>query len=214
MDKLIKLTSVVAPVPGDDINTDIIFPARFLLLLDREGLGQHAFHEWRNAEEPFVLDSPEYCGASILACGHNFGIGSSREQAVWALHDLGIRCILAYSFGEIFQTNCIKNGVLPLILDVPSMQRIETMARNAKLIEVDLATLKLRLPDNSADITFNISESNRQALMSGQTDIDRMLIDDIDAIEQFESSQSFRSPWISISKERFTQLDTEPDAHE
>ena len=111
-----SLTSVAAPFPESDIDTDVIFPARFLLLLDKTGLGRLLFHERRfgngQPRPDFVLDRPPYDEARILVAGRNFGSGSSREQAVWALSDFGIRCVVALSFGEIFSANCFKNGVL------------------------------------------------------------------------------------------------------
>ena len=118
MQRFVSLTSIAAPLPDVDIDTDVIFPARFLLLLNRQGLGQHLFHERRrsSAQERFVLDRPPFDKAQILVAGRNFGCGSSREQAVWALTDFGIRCVIAPSFGEIFFANCFRNGVLALRL--------------------------------------------------------------------------------------------------
>ena len=119
MRKFTTLTSIAAPLDEANIDTDIIFPARFLLIMDKLGLGKYAFNERRNTgikESNFVLDTPPYIGSEILVTGARFGIGSSREQAVWALTDLGIRCIIAPSFGDIFYANCLNNGLLPICL--------------------------------------------------------------------------------------------------
>lgn len=213
MDELTTLVSVAAPLLEDDVDTDVIFPARFLLLLDREGLGRHAFSERRGLDQPFVLDTPECRGASILVCGHNFGTGSSREQAVWALADLGVRCIVARSFGEIFRTNCLKNGMLAITLDGDAMRRVEAVATARDSIALDLPNGTLALPEG-LPVRFDIADEHREMLMSGRDDTDRMLTDDLSAIEAFELRQAERMPWISIPEARFVSLDEETQHHE
>ena len=115
MEPFTRLSSRAAPLPQDNVDTDIILPARFLLITEKRGLGQYAFLEWREAGT-FVLDQPSWQGAQVLVAGDNFGCGSSREHAPWALLDLGIRAIVAPGFGEIFRANMLRNGMLPVTL--------------------------------------------------------------------------------------------------
>src|SRR3984957_9049014 len=146
MESFVSLTSVAAPLPDADIDTDVIFPARFLLLLNRQGLGQHLFHERRRSsgQERFVLDRSPFDKAQILVAGRNFGCGSSREQAVWALSDFGIRCVIAPSFGEIFYGNCFRNGVLPIILPDPEHHDVMLAATSGAPLTVDLEAQEIR----------------------------------------------------------------------
>ena len=148
MNPFTSLTSVAAPLPEGDVDTDIIFPARFLLLLNKDGLAEHLFHERRRAkgQPKFVLDTPPFDRAKILVAGENFGCGSSREQAVWAIADFGIRAILAPSFGEIFFNNCLKNGVLPIVMDRLAHTRAMKAALAEQPLTVDLEarTVSLR----------------------------------------------------------------------
>ena len=138
MNSFVSLTSIAAPLPDTDIDTDVIFPARFLLLLDRRGLGRHLFHERRAqaaAGAPFVLSRAPFDKAQILVAGRNFGCGSSREQAVWALADFGIRCVIAPSFGEIFYGNCFRNGVLAVTLGEPEHRDVMTAAASGVAVD-------------------------------------------------------------------------------
>ena len=149
-----KLTAVAAPLPEANIDTDIIFPARFLLLLEKKGIGAHLFNERRaktaNRNARFVLDQPPFDPAEILVAGANFGVGSSREHAVWALADFGIRCVIAPSFGEIFYANCFKNGVLPIVLSHRDTDAVMTDAQQGKPVTVDLEAQSVRLSDGRA----------------------------------------------------------------
>lgn len=207
MDRFEKLTSTAVPLLEDNIDTDVIFPARFLLLLDREDLGRHAFSERRNAQTPFVLDSPEYAGSRILVTGQNFGTGSSREQAVWALADLGIRCVIAPSFGEIFHANCFKNGVLPITLDKRQMQLVVAAALATEKITVDLDAQEVRF-DWGNRISFDIAPYHKRLLMLGLDELGLILTEEHSEIEAFERNRKQSAPWIDIAPERFASVKT------
>lgn len=148
MEPFVRLDAVAAPLAGDNVDTDIIFPARFLLLMEREGLGRYAFHDRRfdgaDRERPdFVLNRPPFRDAGILIAGANFGCGSSREQAVWALRGFGIRCVIAPGFGEIFLGNCYKNGVLPIVLAAETVAALALVASAGSRFVVDLVAMTL-----------------------------------------------------------------------
>ncbi|MBL6428988.1 MULTISPECIES: 3-isopropylmalate dehydratase small subunit [Maritimibacter] len=210
MEKLTKLRSVAAPLMEDAIDTDVIFPARFLLLLERDGLGRYAFNERRGGNEPFVLDQPPYDKAQILVTGETFGTGSSREQAVWALADLGIRCVIARSFGEIFHANCFKNGVLPIRLQGEDMARMEKAARAGEEVEVDLPSQTIRVGDTA--IAFEIEANRKRALMAGLDEIGAILTDDAEALAAYEERRARETPWLVLAPEQFGQIKSEEDA--
>ncbi|HBZ44564.1 MAG TPA: 3-isopropylmalate dehydratase small subunit [Maritimibacter sp.] len=210
MEKLIELKSVAAPLMEDAIDTDVIFPARFLLLLERDGLGRYAFNERRGGSEPFILDQPPYDKAQILVTGETFGTGSSREQAVWALADLGIRCVIARSFGEIFYSNCFKNGVLPIRLRGDEMAHIETAAEAGEEITIDLPAQEIRVADTT--IAFDLDANRKRALMAGLDEICTILSDDADAIAAYEKRRASETPWLVLAPEQFGQIKTEEDA--
>ncbi len=210
MEKLTKLRSVAAPLMEDAIDTDVIFPARFLLLLERDGLGRYAFNERRGGNEPFVLDQPPYDKAQILVTGETFGTGSSREQAVWALADLGIRCVIARSFGEIFHANCFKNGVLPIRLQGEEMARMEKAARAGEEVEVDLHSQTIRVGDTT--IAFEIEANRKRALMAGLDEIGAILSDDAEALAAYEERRARETPWLVLAPEQFGQIKSEEDA--
>ena len=203
MDKFITLTSLAAPLLENAIDTDIIFPARFLLLLDRAGLGKYAFNEWRG--NGFVLDTPPYDTAQILVTGENFGTGSSREQAVWTLADLGIRCVIARSFGEIFYSNCFKNGVLPIRLTGADMEAVEKAAEAQEKLTVDLEARSVTLPDGQA-IPFDIADHHRRALLAGLDEVGMILADHAQAIDRFEERRREQAPWLELSQDRLNAL--------
>ncbi|WP_449415545.1 3-isopropylmalate dehydratase small subunit [Ochrobactrum teleogrylli] len=163
-----NVQSVAASINENDLDTDIIFPARFLLLLDKKGLGEHAFHERRAARDtaPFILDLPPFDKAEILVAARNFGTGSSREQAVWALADFGIRVAIAESFGEIFYANCFKNGVLPIAVDKEDIMRIRASAEAGEILTVDLLTQSITLTSGPV-ISFDIPPHRKEALLRG-----------------------------------------------
>jgi 3-isopropylmalate/(R)-2-methylmalate dehydratase small subunit len=207
MEKFTRLASVAAPLPEADIDTDVIFPARFLLLLDRAGLAQCLFHERRqkgvSEQKPFVLDAPPFDKAAILVAGPNFGSGSSREQAVWALADFGIRCVIAPSLGEIFHFNCFRNAVLPVVLPPAEHARVMAAAERGAVVTVDLEAQEVRL-EGEAAIGFTIDPYRRRALLLGQDDIGAILADDAAAIEDFEARQRAETPWLHLSAEQLS----------
>jgi 3-isopropylmalate/(R)-2-methylmalate dehydratase small subunit len=209
MKSFVALTSIAAPFPEADVDTDVIFPARFLLLIDRAGLGRHLFHERRaqaSADAPFVLSRPPFDRAEILVAGRNFGCGSSREQAVWALADFGIRCVIAPSFGEIFYGNCFRNGTLPITL--PDAEHAEVMAAAASgtPLTVDLERQEIRLPEGRT-IAFQIEAHRRQALLLGLDQIGEILAGDAADIEAFESRQKTTAPWLYLDRDKLSYFD-------
>lgn len=195
-----RLQSVAAPMPDADIDTDIIFPARFLVLTQKAGLGPYAFYEKRFDEQgrerpEFVLHRPRWRGASILVAGPNFGCGSSREQAPWALADLGLRCIIAPGFGEIFQANCLNNGMLPIRLAPREHARVLAAAQSGAQLTVDLHSRSITLPEGEP-IVFEIAERARQALLEGRDEIERIRQQAGAQIAAFEAAQRQRQPWL------------------
>jgi 3-isopropylmalate dehydratase small subunit len=200
MERFIRLTGLAAPLPQANIDTDIIFPARFLLITQKTGLGRYAFYEWRHgpdgAETPdFVLNQDRFRGAEILVCGDNFGCGSSREQAPWALRDLGIRCLISTSFGEIFHANCLKNGMLPIVLGAGPVADLMAAAESGLLIEVDLTTQTVARR-GGRPLPFDIEPWRREALLEGWDEIAVVLNQDGDHIAAFEQGQRGLRPWL------------------
>lgn len=201
-----SLTSVAAPIPDADVDTDVIFPARFLLLTDKKGLGKHLFHERRhNAtnSEPFIIDQAPYDKAEILVTGPRFGVGSSREQAVWALADFGIRCVIAPSFGEIFFANCFKNGILPIVLGGAIHNAVMQLAHDGQPLTVDLERQCITTPDGK-NIAFDVDPHRRRALMLGLDETGAILADDADDIAAFEHQQKQTAPWLYLTNEQLS----------
>lgn len=196
------ITSVVAVVEEDDIDTDIIFPARFLLLPNKSGLGKHAFHERRNVAPgatPFVLDRPPFDKAQILIASRNFGTGSSREQAVWALTDFGIRCVIAASFGEIFFANCFKNGVLAIVRSGDEFSALQAAGRAGEEITVDLVAQTISTRGGLMQ-SFEVDRYRREALLEGLDEIGSILARDMDDVRAFEERQRAAQPWLYLDR--------------
>ena len=196
--------SVAAPLAGDNIDTDVIFPARFLLLPNKKGLGGQLFHEQRIARAgaaPFVLDSPAYRDARILVAGQNFGCGSSREQAVWALADFGMKCVIAPSFGEIFFANCFKNGVLALVETGERYADLLAAADAAAPVTVDLLGNCLTLMSGKALPIF-VDPYQRNALLQGLDEVGSILAHDEVDIVRFEHQQRRAEPWLYLGSEK------------
>jgi 3-isopropylmalate/(R)-2-methylmalate dehydratase small subunit len=199
-----KLTGVAAPLPMINIDTDMIIPKQHLKTIKRTGLGKALFDEMRyeadGAEKPeFVLNQPAYRKAQILVAGANFGCGSSREHAPWALLDFGIRCIIAPSFADIFHNNCFKNGILPIALPQEIVDRLMDDARkgaNAQ-ITVDLEKQEIVRPDGEV-ITFAVDAFRRHCLLNGLDDIGLTLQKGGD-VEGYESRQRAAQPWLSMA---------------
>ena len=197
MDPFVKLTGVVAPLDRVNIDTDQIIPAVFLKRIERSGFEDCLFFAWRFNEDgtpknDFVLNQPEYQNASVLVAGHNFGCGSSREHAPWALRDYGIRCVIAPSFADIFYNNCFKNGVLPLRMSEEDVRTIMDKASSKPGVNltVDLEGQRVWDEDEEVSIPFEIDQARRHNLLNGLDDIGLTLQFE-DRIAAYESSRSF-----------------------
>ena len=193
MDVFTKLTGVVAPIDRINIDTDQIIPAVFLKSIERSGFEDALFSSWRyNADgspnPDFVLNKPAYENANVLVAGPNFGCGSSREHAPWALRDYGIKCIISTSFADIFYNNCFKNGVLPLVLPAEQVREIMDKAESDPGIELNVDLVSQRVWDESEEIsiTFEIDAARKDALVNGLDDIGLTLRMEQD-ITDFES---------------------------
>jgi len=210
MDGFAKLTGVAAPLPEADIDTDIIFPARFLLHMEKAGLGRHLFHERRHNrsrdQKPFILVAPPFDHAVILVAGGNFGSGSSREHAVWALLDFGIRCVIAPSFGEIFHANCFKNGLLAITLAEHLADRVMAAAAPGDPLTVDLEAETISVPGGEV-IPFSVDNHHRRALLLGLDEIDGILAEDAGDIARFESRQRAAAPWLYLERAQLAYFD-------
>ncbi|HVY84736.1 MAG TPA: 3-isopropylmalate dehydratase small subunit [Caulobacterales bacterium] len=194
------LTAVAAPMPIANIDTDQIIPKQFLATVERTGLAKGLFFDMRfnadGSEKPdFVLNQAQYKGAQILIAGPNFGCGSSREHAPWALEDFGLRCIIASSFADIFYNNCFNNGILPLVLDQADVERLTEEARGANhKFVVDLASQTVSAP-SGASYRFEIDPGRKAKLLEGLDDIGMTLKRDPD-IAAFEEKRRIGAPWL------------------
>ncbi|MFP3921777.1 MAG: 3-isopropylmalate dehydratase small subunit [Dichotomicrobium sp.] len=201
MEKFTELTGVAAPMPMINVDTDMIIPKQFLKTIKRTGLGKHLFHEMRydeNGEEnpDFVLNKPAYRNAKILITGDNFGCGSSREHAPWALLDFGIRCVIAPDFADIFYNNCFKNGILPIRLpqeDIDKLLDDASRGANATLT-IDLENQRISGPDGG-EITFEIDPFRKKCLLEGLDDI-ALTMERSDKIAAFEERAQAARPWL------------------
>jgi len=201
MDKFIKLEGVAAPLPMINVDTDMIIPKQYLKTIHRTGLGKALFDEMRRkpdgSDNPdFVLNKPQYRKAQILVTGENFGCGSSREHAPWALLDFGIRCIVATSFADIFYNNCFKNGILPIRLPQSEVDKLmDDAERGANaVITVDLEKQEIRGPDGGI-VTFEIDPFRKQCLLNGWDDIGLTLLAE-DKISAYETQHKAQAPWV------------------
>ena len=201
MKKFEKLTAVAAPLPLINVDTDMIIPARFLKTIKRTGLGKSLFYTLRfdeNGEErpEFVLNKTAYKNTKILIAGDNFGCGSSREHAPWALDDYGIRCVIASSFGDIFYNNSFKNGILPIKLPQEDIDNLmEGAERGANsTVTVDLESQEIIGPDGNV-INFEIDAFKKHCLLHGLDDIG-LTMEKEDKIQAFEEKQKNIQPWI------------------
>ena len=201
MDKFTTLRGVAAPLPMINVDTDKIIPKQFLKTIKRSGLGKNLFDEMRyddNGDEipDFVLNKPAYRTARILVTGENFGCGSSREHAPWALLDFGIRCVIAPSFADIFYNNCFKNGILPIILPQEQVDLLMDDANRGAnaMVTIDLAAQEITGPDGGL-VAFEIDAFRKQCLLDGLDDIDLTLTKS-EAIDSFEARQKVAQPWL------------------
>ncbi len=205
MEPFTTLASQVVAIEQSDIDTDVIFPARFLLLMDREGLGEHLFADRRfdadgKAVADFPLNDPAFHDARILLAGANFGSGSSREHAVWAVADYGFRCVMAPSFGPIFFNNCVKNGLLPVTFDAAMLPELLALARAGERFEVDLMERVVHAGPVRLPIT--LGEAPREMLLNGWDEADVILARHAAQIDAFEQNHSGRQPWLRLKGNR------------
>ena len=201
MQKFDKLTGVAAPLPMINVDTDMIIPKQFLKTIKRSGLGKNLFDELRyeldGREKPdFVLNRPAYRKAQILVAGDNFGCGSSREHAPWALLDFGIRCVIAPSFADIFSGNAFKNGILTVVLPQAQVDRLLEVARTDP-ITIDLDTCTVTTPFQDR-FTFEIDPFRRDCLLNGQDEIGLTMAMG-DAIASYERGMAADRPWLSAA---------------
>jgi len=200
MEKFTSLTSVAAPLPLINADTDMIIPKQFLKTIKRTGLGKSLFFEMRygedGAENPdFVLNKPAYRNAKILVAGENFGCGSSREHAPWALLDFGIRCVISTSFADIFYNNCFKNGILPVIVSPEDLRKLMDDAERGSnaTLTVDLEAQEIRGPDGGV-VRFEMDPFRKKCLMEGLDDIG-LTMQKAQKIEAFEEQAAAARPW-------------------
>ena len=201
MEKFTTLTGVAAPLPIINIDTDMIIPKQFLKTIKRTGLGTALFHEMRTlddgAENPdFVLNQPAYRKAQILVAGDNFGCGSSREHAPWALLDFGIRCVISTSFADIFYNNCFKNGILPIVVSQEDLDKLMDDAKRGSnaTLTVDLEAQEIRGPDGGS-VSFDIDPFRKHCLLDGLDDIG-LTMEKAPSIGAFETKVDGERPWI------------------
>ncbi|NJO56289.1 MAG: 3-isopropylmalate dehydratase small subunit [Rhodospirillales bacterium] len=199
MQAFTTLSGIAAPLPMINVDTDKIIPKQFLKTIHRSGLGKSLFHEMRYADDDtensaFILNQEPFRGAQVLVTGSNFGCGSSREHAPWALLDFGIRCIIAPSFADIFYNNCFKNGILPVVLPQAEVNKMMGLAGQAATLTIDLHTREIRSP--TGEVTrFEIDDFRRHCLLNGLDDIG-LTLEKGDHIDRFEERHYEAHPWL------------------
>jgi len=210
MEKFTSHKALVAPLDRANVDTDQIIPKQFLKSIKRSGFGPNLFDEWRYTDEgqpgqdcsnrplnpDFILNKDRYQGAEILLARQNFGCGSSREHAPWALLDYGFRCVIAPSYADIFYNNCFKNGILPVILDDKIVNQLfeETFAREGYQLNVDLSSQTVQSPSGES-FSFDVDEFRKHCLLNGLDDIGLTLAD-ADFIRSYEAKRKEKSPWL------------------
>lgn len=202
------LTSKVVPLDRANVDTDAIIPKQFLKSIRRAGFGPYLFDEWRYLDrgEPemdctnrplnkdFVLNQPQYQGAEILLTRENFGCGSSREHAPWALEDYGFRAIISPSFADIFYNNCFKNGLLPIVLSAEVVGTLFEQVTDGYQLTIDLAAQKITTPDGMS-IDFAIDADRKHRMLNGLDDI-ALTLQQADKIKEYETERAKRAPWL------------------
>ena len=201
MEKFTEVRSVAAPLPLINIDTDMIIPKQFLKTIKRSGLGKNLFDEMRydqsgNEIGDFVLNKAKYKNTNILIAGDNFGCGSSREHAPWALLDFGIRAVISTSFADIFYNNCFKNGILPIILPKKERDLLmdDALKGSNSILTVNLENQEIKRPDGSI-ITFDVDQFKKKCLLNGLDDIE-LTMKKFDKIKSFEDSYFLKFPWL------------------
>ena len=200
MEAFTRLDAPAAPLPMANIDTDQIIPKQFLKTVERAGLAKGLFYDFRfdpeGREKPdFVLNRPEYKGAGVLVAGDNFGCGSSREHAPWALMDFGIRCVISTSFADIFYNNCFQNGLLPVVLKPDEVQQLMAEARGGNhMVSVDLEAQTVTSP-TGALFRFDIDPARKHKMLNGLDAIGETLQRERD-IDVFESRRALAQPWM------------------
>ena len=198
MQKFISLKSIPTYLPIVNIDTDMIIPKQFLKTIKRTGLGKNLFFELRYDEKgkeisDFILNKKPFCNSNILITGKNFGCGSSREHAPWALLDFGITCIISSSYADIFYNNCFKNGILPIVLNEDKIKEISEYSNRKEEISVNLADQKIIYGNN--EISFEIDLFKKKCLLEGLDDI-ALSLEKSDKIKSFENKVKNQRPWI------------------
>ena len=201
MDKFTKLRGVAAPLNMINIDTDKLIPKQFLKTIKRTGLGKHLFNEMRfnedgSEKQDFVLNKSAYREASIIVAGDNFGCGSSREHAPWALLDFGIKCVISTSFADIFYNNCFKNGILPIVVNKQQLDQLMDDAENGAnaVLDVDLEAQEIIRPSGEK-VTFEIDEFRKHCLINGLDDIG-LTMEKEENINDFEKRRAAEQPWV------------------
>ena len=201
MKKFDQLTGVAAPLNILNIDTDMIIPKQFLKTIKRSGLGANLFDEMRFTQDgeeiaDFVLNREPYRGAEIIVAGDNFGCGSSREHAPWALLDFGIRCVISTSFADIFYNNCFKNGILPITVSADHRDALMADAADVENPElsIDLETQTIRRP-NGVEVGFDIDPFRKKCLLEGLDDIG-LTLEKGGSIDSFEATRADEKPWL------------------
>ena len=201
MDKFTKLRGVAAPLNMINIDTDKLIPKQFLKTIKRTGLGKHLFNEMRfnedgSEKQDFVLNKSAYREASIIVAGDNFGCGSSREHAPWALLDFGIKCVISTSFADIFYNNCFKNGILPIVVNKQQLDQLMDDAENGAnaVLDVDLEAQEIIRPSGEK-VTFEIDEFRKHCLINGLDDIG-LTMEKEENIDNYEKRRAAEQPWV------------------
>ena len=199
MKKFNILKSIPSNLSMINVDTDMIIPKQFLKTIKRSGLGQSLFYEMRYDEkgkqiDDFILNREPYNKSAILLTGKNFGCGSSREHAVWALLDFGIKCVISASFADIFYNNCFKNGMLPIILDQKSVNKLIQYSERKEAIEINLSEQQIKFGNNK--INFDIDSFKKRCLLEGLDDID-LSLEKSEKISSFENKLNKNKPWIN-----------------
>ena len=204
MDKYTNHTSVAALMNRSNVDTDQIIAKQFLKKVERTGFGQHLFHDWRYNEDgtpnpEFELNNPKFEGAKILVAGDNFGCGSSREHAPWAIDDFGFNTIISTSFADIFYNNCFKNGILPIVVDADTLKALmsEISANDGVAFTVDLVNQKVSTP-GGIELSFEIDGFRKNNLLEGLDDIGLTLAQ-TDKIDNYETKHKEMFPWLWAS---------------